>query len=205
MLNDTFIKLLIRYKADDRLANDMWLEILTKYSGSNRHYHNVAHLENIITDLTSAKELIADWETIFFAVCYHDVIYNATSSTNEEDSAEIASQRLAAINYPLEKTKKCCEMILATKSHQLATDSDTNFLIDADLAILGKTPDEYKQYAENVRKEFVMYPDFIYKPGRRKVLQHFLDMDSIFKTDHFIDKYEEQARLNIRHELDGNY
>jgi predicted metal-dependent HD superfamily phosphohydrolase len=42
-----------------------------------------------------------------------------------------------------------------------------------------------------------MYPDFLYKPGRRKVLTHFLEMERIFKSDHFYQKYEEQARKNL--------
>jgi hypothetical protein len=37
--------------------------------------------------------------------------------------------------------------------------------------------------------------------GRRKVLKHFLEMESIFKTKYFQDKYEDQARMNISAEL----
>ena len=43
--------------------------------------------------------------------------------------------------------------------------------------------------------------DFLYKPGRKKVLQHFLDMENIFKTEYFRNKYENTARTNIRKEL----
>lgn len=202
MLTDTFLKLVSQHNSDKGRANDLWLEIFTKYSEPKRHYHNITHLENLIVDLDAVKHLVTDWETVLFAVYYHDIIYKATSSTNEEDSAKISRQRLTEIGFPEQKIKKCNDMIIATKLHLLSDDSDTNLLIDADLAILGKKPDEYQHYSENVRKEYSIYPDFIYNPGRKKALQHFLEMETIFKTDHFIKKYEKQARINIANELD---
>ena len=90
---------------------------------------------------------------------------------------------------------------MATKLHGLNTDSDTNYFMDADLAILGADDDLYNLYTRQIRKEYKFYPDLLYKPGRRKVLQHFLQMDSIYKTSYFKDKYEWQARKNIKREL----
>lgn len=201
MITDTFLKLVAAYSPNQALANDLWLEIFTKYSEPKRHYHNIAHLENMIADLASVQHLISDWPTTLFAVYYHDIVYKATSSTNEEDSAKIAQQRLSEFGYPTEKIQKCTNMILATKSHERATDSDTNFLIDADMAVLGKNPDIYQEYRGNVRKEYSIYPDFVYNSGRAKVLQHFLKSESIFKTDFFRDMYETQARANIAAEI----
>ena len=43
------------------------------------------------------------------------------------------------------------------------------------LAILGKKRSEYLEYAENIRKEYLIYPDHIYHQGRSQVLQRFLD------------------------------
>jgi predicted metal-dependent HD superfamily phosphohydrolase len=52
-----------------------------------------------------------------------------------------------------------------------------------------------------IRKEYNFYPDFMYKPGRQKVLQHFIQMPRIYKTDYFHDRYEEKARDNLHVEL----
>jgi predicted metal-dependent HD superfamily phosphohydrolase len=201
MLTDTFLKLTSKYNPDKALANDLWLEIFTKYSDPKRHYHTITHLENMMADLTGIKDQVQDWETTLFALYYHDIVYKATSNTNEEDSAKLARQKLKQIGYPEDKITACCEMIIATKLHNLSTHNDTNLLVDADLAILGQKPDVYQQYAEDVRKEYAVYPDFLYNRGRKKALQHFLEMDSIFKTNYFIAKYEKQARLNIANEL----
>lgn len=202
MLTDTFLQLVSKYSDDHEIANNLWLEIFTKYSEPKRHYHTIDHLETIISDLKEVKDKIIDWETTVFAIFYHDIIYKVTSSSNEEDSTKLAMKRLSEIGYPNEKITKCATMILATKLHELSEDNDTNYLTDADLAILGKSPEDYQKYTEQVRKEYAIYPDFIYTSGRKKTLQHFLQIDSIYKTECFLKKYNQQAKLNINNELE---
>lgn len=203
MLTDTFLHLVNKYSNDSQLATNLWLEIFTRYSEPKRHYHTISHLEAIITNLKEVQQKIEDWDTVLFAVFYHDIIYKASSSTNEEDSAKLAMQKLNEIKYPAEKIAKCANMILATKAHERSEDNDTNYIIDTDLAILGESPYEYQKYSEQIREEYTIYPDFMYNTGRKKALQHFLQMEAIFKTEHFITKYEKQARINILNELEA--
>lgn len=133
---------------------------------------------------------------------YHDLIYNASSSGNEEKSAEAAQKRLQQLGVPATKIRNCVDQILATKGHTMSDDTDTNIFTDADLSILGHDSAVYTAYYKNIRKEYSIYPDFMYNPGRKKVLQHFLAMPRIFKTDHFYDTYEAQARINLQAELE---
>lgn len=202
MLTDTFLQLVKKYSKDHELANNLWLEIFTKYSEPKRQYHTTDHLEAMLIDLKQIKDKIIDWDTTLFAVFYHDSIYKASSSTNEGDSAKLAMKRLSEISYPSEKAAKCANMILATKSHELSEDVDTNYLVDTDLAILGKNPEDYQRYTEQIREEYTIYPDFMYTSGRKKALQHFLQMETIYKTEYFQKKYEQQARVNISNELE---
>jgi predicted metal-dependent HD superfamily phosphohydrolase len=97
--------------------------------------------------------------------------------------------------------ERCKNQILATKSHSKSTDSDTNYFTDADLSVLGQPWEIYRLYYKNVRKEYAIYPDFIYNPGRKKVIQHFLSMNSIFKTDYFYNQFEKVAKENLLKEL----
>jgi len=78
---------------------------------------------------------------------------------------------------------------------------NTNILLDLDLSILGKDPQYYLEYAAAVRKEYSIYPDFMYRRGRKKVLKKMLEQECIFKTDLFKEKYESQARKNLQSEL----
>ncbi len=201
MLTDTFLQLVKKYSKDHELANNLWLEIFTKYSEPKRQYHTISHLAAMITELKEVKDHIIDWDTTLFALFYHDSIYKASSSTNEADSAKLATQRLKEIAFPAEKIAKCANMILATKQHEWAADSDTNYLTDADLAILGSNQYDYQKYTEQIREEYSIYPDFMYSTGRKKALNHFLQMKAIYKTEYFTKKYEEQARLNMANEL----
>jgi predicted metal-dependent HD superfamily phosphohydrolase len=156
----------------------------------------------MITVLKEVKEKAEDWDTLLFAIFYHDIIYKASGNSNEEESAKLAMLRLSEIKYPAEKIAKCAQMILATKKHEPSDDNDTNYLIDADLSILGKSAETYQTYTEQIREEYSIYPDFMYNSGRKKALLHFLQMNSIYKTEYFTTKYEKQARINLQNELE---
>ena len=203
MLKETFIELLKNYTDDNRLINVLWTEIEKNHSSKKRHYHTLQHLENLLSQLTNVKGEIKNWETILFTLYYHDLIYNATKSDNEEKSAELAEKRMKEISVSSDIIEQCKKQILATKSHHKSIDSDTNYFTDADLSILGSGWDTYQLYCKNVRKEYAIYPAFIYNPGRKKVLNHFLSMDRIFKTDFFYYKFETQAKQNLQQELDS--
>lgn len=201
MLQDYFLQLLQGYTTDTHLASQLWQEIEGHYTGKKRYYHSLTHLEQLLQQLLNCKDLIADWDTVLFSLFYHDIVYNPLRQDNEEQSAELAVNRLKALSYPLHKSATCYSQILATKGHQLSTENDTNLFTDADLSMLGSSQDAYVQYAANIRKEYAVYPDFLYKKGRAKVLQHFLQMEQIFKTTYFYERFENQARLNLSAEL----
>lgn len=202
MLDVSFKKLAGEYSDDSSIIDSLWLELNQQYSGRSRHYHNLTHIQNLIMELEKVKSEIKDWNTILFSVFYHDVIYNARKKDNEAKSAVLATKRMSEIQVPPAQIALCKEQILSTKNHNISVNSDTNYLTDADLSILGKDWDTYREYFQNVRKEYAIYPDFLYKPGRKKALKHFLKMDHIFKTEHFSTLYEVQAIENIRKEID---
>tara|TARA_R110000868_G_scaffold227988_1_gene480946 strand:+ start:73 stop:753 length:681 start_codon:yes stop_codon:yes gene_type:complete len=201
MLRETFIKLMTKYTADKDLINVLWAEIEKNYSSKKRHYHTLQHLDNLHSQLTIVKREIKNWETILFTLYYHDIIYSSTKSNNEEKSAELAEKRMKKISVSNEIIEQCKKQILATKSHSKSIDSDTNYFIDADLSVLGQSWETYSLYFKNVRKEYGIYPTFMYNSGRKKVLNHFLSMDRIFKTDFFYNKFETQAKQNLQQEL----
>lgn len=203
ILKDRFEALCLNFTEDKVLIEKFWFEIEKKYSGKSRHYHNLQHLETLFEEIEHVKDIIKNFNTISFSIFYHDVIYDATSKLNEEKSADVAKERLEVLGLKKKDLQQVYEQILATKSHQKSEDEDTNFLLDADLSVLGKSSEIYSEYTKQIGKEYSIYPDFLYKPGRKKVLQHFLELESIFKTEFFRNKYETQARENIEFELKG--
>lgn len=201
ILQDRFLQLCILFTDDQTLIQSLWKEIEKKHSEKGRYYHNLSHLENMFQELETVKHHISDFITVSFSVFYHDIIYDATSRSNEEKSAGTAEKRLKEIGVPHDTILKISKQILATKSHQRSEDEDTHYLLDADLSILGKDFATYLAYTKMIRKEYSIYPDFLYKPGRKKVLQHFLELEDIFKTEYFKGQYEIQSKKNITAEI----
>lgn len=200
MIKDEFLKALGGFTNDtDHLAR-LWNEVAKRYSSKRRHYHNLLHLESITEELTPFKDRFASWHTIIFAIVYHDVVYNSLKNNNEEESAEFATERLQSAGCPENLISRCTDLILATK-HHAAGDEETNLFTDADLAILGADPEMYDMYSGQIRLEYSFYPDFVYNPGRKKVLMHFLGMPVIYKSPEFAAKYESSARKNLQREL----
>ena len=200
-LKEIFSNLLINYTTNSSLINELWDEVEKNYSGKKRHYHTLLHLDNLLITLTEVKSEIQNWESILFTLFYHDIIYTTLKSDNEENSALLAEKRMQQLSVSNDIIERCKNQILATKSHSKSTDSDTNYFTDADLSVLGQPWEIYSLYYKNVRKEYAIYPDFIYNPGRKKVIQHFLSMNSIYKTDYFYNQFEKVAKENLMKEL----
>lgn len=203
MMQATFTDLAARYCSNKRLIDQVWAEIEKSYSNPKRFYHTLAHLQQFYNELVDARSYIENQDALLFSLFFHDLVYNPLRRDNEERSIIIAENRLATLDVPKELISKCSILIMATKSHQRTADEDTNIFTDADLSILGQPADIYAAYTTGIRKEYVLYSDMLYKPGRKVVVQHFLSQDRIFKTDHFFQKYEQQARENLQSELLG--
>jgi predicted metal-dependent HD superfamily phosphohydrolase len=202
ILKETFTVLLQNYTNDKVVINKLWTEVEQYYSKKKIHYHTLSHLDNVLNQLLEVKDKIENWDTILFTLFYHDIIYQATKSNNEEESAKLADERMKQLFVPSEIIKNCITQILATKAHLTNSNMDTNYFTDADLSVIGQSIENYTIYYKNVRKEYLIYPDLLYNPGRKKVLTHFLEMDRIYKTDYFHAKYEKQAKLNLQAEFD---
>ncbi len=200
-LQPLFHQLALQYSSDETIIIRFWKEIEEAYKDPRRQYHNLTHLENLSVELAACKHLIKDWNTVLFAMFYHDVVYNTLKQNNEEKSALMAESRLRSLKVTEDQIQKCKTLILATKIHEEQTDGDINYFTDADLSILGKDWEAYSFYIDQIRKEYAIYIDLLYNPGRKKVLNHFLSMPRIFKTDFFYEKYELEARKNIASEL----
>ncbi len=200
-LRNQFEQLCLPFTKNQRLINSHWKELETQYAAKGRHYHNLLHLENMFRELDDVKSNISDFTAVSFSVFYHDIIYNAASKSNEEKSALTAKERLSELGLPLDFIETVSDQILATKLHEKSKNEDTNYLLDADLSVLGKDFETYMDYTCKIRKEYSIYSDLLYKPGRKKVLKHFLEHNAIFNTAYFKEKYEEQARSNIAAEI----
>lgn len=177
-----------------------WKDLEKAYTSPSRKYHNLTHIESMISSFEVYKNRLQFPKEVLFAIFYHDCIYKTTRKDNEQKSAECAISILSE-NTNLEP-QLVYDMICATQFHQQNSIEDINWLIDFDLKILASDWEHYQIYCEQIRKEYKIYPDLLYKPGRKKALEHFLENEFIFQTNEFRTKYEAKARENIRKEIE---
>lgn len=201
ILKNIFQIFILQYTDNQILVSSIWEEVEKYYSEKHRYYHTLQHIEQLYFLLEKEKENIADWEALMWSIFYHDIIYNPSKSDNEERSAEKMREIATKFGVEKDKIEKSFNQIIATKKHETTGDSDTDIFTDADLAILGSDWNDYEAYAQNIRKEYSIYPDFMYNMGRKKVLKHFLEMENIFKTPVFRAKLEQKTRNNLEMEL----
>lgn len=198
-LQQLFETLLLKIGFDQSKIESLWHDLRKVYSAKSRHYHNLTHLEEMIALYENYQSELKFPDEVLYSIFYHDYVYKVTRKDNELKSAELALSILP-LNATLNK-QLVFDMICATQLHQHNENEDTNWLLDFDLKILSKDWDDYKSYCNQIRKEYKIYPNILYKPGRKKALQHFLENPLIYQTEVFRNKYEARARENIQKEI----
>jgi len=180
----------------------LWQKIFTAHNQSSRTYHNLSHLYSITEifekfDLPDLNKSVLYW-TIFF----HDYIYKAHKKDNEVKSAGLAKKLLSSY-LSSEYIKSIVAIIESTARHQPLIDVPEQYaFLDADLAILASEKNVYDKYTEAIRQEYRIYPNLLYRSGRRKVLKHFLEREKIYYTSYF-KNYEAKARENLIREIEA--
>jgi predicted metal-dependent HD superfamily phosphohydrolase len=140
---------------------------------------------------------------LHFAVWFHDAVYDAKRGDNEEQSAAYAMAVLKQGGALPALLPIIEHLILATKPHPAdAGDTDCQVLLDADLAVLGSSPEGYDRYAQAIRQEYAWVSESDYRTGRKKVLEGFLQRERLYHTQRLFDQLEQPARENLRREIE---
>ncbi|RZK57406.1 MAG: metal-dependent phosphohydrolase [Hymenobacter sp.] len=145
-----------------------------------------------------------DAPVLALAVWYHDAVYNALRADNEEKSAEWALEFLQETTLAPARRARVADLIRRTQDHtqpQPPDDADLLLFLDADLSILGAPETAFWDYARQVRREYRLVPDLLYRPGRRKVLAKLLAAPVLFHTPALREELDGQARHNLQAEL----
>lgn len=187
---------------ETELGQRVLVDLVTKYSSANRVYHNLKHIEQVLGVIDTLQGWSINFTVLQFAAWFHDVIYDTKVKNNEERSAEYAERVLKLFKLPQATIEQIKSLILTTKNQQaLLTDRDSQILIDADLAILGSSEQEYQEYAQAIRQEYNWIPEREYRLGRKQILQNFLQRDKIYATERLFTALEEKARQNMLAEV----
>lgn len=190
--------------------------LILRYEDPRRAYHNRTHLEDVLQKLDWAQTALHEsgelqdldpaarkrmFQTIELALWYHDAIYDAKAKNNEAKSRDLMKRDADRYHLPPAIVADAARLIELTAHHNRAEKLYECIMVDCDLAILGADKVAFKKYGDGIRREYAHVPDALYRPGRAKVLQNFLNQKPIFKTKAFADRYEQAARHNLAQAL----
>ena len=187
----------------------LWQDIAMRYNESQRVYHSLQHIQQLFGQFEQIKNHLNQQHIIALALFYHDVIYEPTCVNNELKSAEYAVEALSSY-LTAEQCQYIYALIMMTASHQIddidknsdkAKESDAAYLLDMDLSILGASWSEYEQYAKDIRQEYAHVSNANYCVGRVEVLEELLAHPTLYLTDDYHSRLEQQARENIEREI----
>jgi predicted metal-dependent HD superfamily phosphohydrolase len=188
----------------------VFAELSAMYSEPHRFYHNMTHVENCIFELDSARDLTHQPDLVEFALWYHDAIYNIRAEDNEEQSAQLAYDVCLAAQLPQSFTQGTRDLILSTTHRTIPQGIDARVLIDVDLSILGKSPEEFDEYEKNITREYaeviktLSEKEFkIRRLGKLSPLLTRAERHELYLTDFFRGKYETQAKVNLQRSIDA--
>lgn len=189
-------------------------DLLSRWSEEHRHYHSPAHLLAVLeaVDLLEAagEDLGADPRAVRLAAWFHDAVYAADptrpAGQDEEDSAALAEQLLAdpRLAVPASAARETARLVRLTADHRTQPqDAPGAVLCDADLAVLGGSPDAYADYLAAVRADFAHVGPEDWRAGRAAVLEHLLAGEHLYATATGRRRWEAAARENLAGELAG--
>jgi pantetheine-phosphate adenylyltransferase len=148
--------------------------ILSMWNESHRSYHNLNHLNDLISQINEKKSKYSEkeYDKLILTALFHDVVYDPASQTNEEDSANFL------IECVVDKTNSDIldikQMILDTKTHNSTTNLSESFN-NYDMNIVERDFDQLLEWENGISEEFSVYPKEEYKLGRLKFLESLLD------------------------------
>ena len=180
-------------------APDGWFERLKRsYSAPDRHYHNLQHLEECLTEWDGVPELARDPDAVELALWFHDAVYDSRASDNESRSANWADQCLTEAGLHRPSVRR---LILATRLHETHLDPDAGWIVDVDLSILGREESRFWEYERQIRAEYAWVPAEVFATKRAEVLRRFLNRERIYATGEFSSRLEAQACQNLTSSL----
>ena len=203
---ERWIALLKRLGVNEITAQETYHMLVYYYMQPHRHYHTLTHISSGLKEFDDMKGLAANPDELELAWYLHDAIYETWAEDNEHQSAGLARFYITKMMHlPLSTTGIRVYHLILSTHHRYDPNvlfSDTRLMVDIDLHELGKPTAEFDINSTNIRREYWWMPEQEYRHKGIDFLEHFLKRTDIYLTPYFRDKYEIQARLNLKAEIE---
>ncbi|WP_371380701.1 hypothetical protein [Sporomusa aerivorans] len=171
--------------------------IVDSYSQYFRQYHQLGHLAGCFIQLDGIRPALNDPEVVEYALWFHDIVCVPRASSNEMLSAAAAGYAANRLGLSDRFGARAAELILLTNHKATASDNDGAYFTDIDLTIFGQSWQGFMDYERQIRAEYSSLSEKAYRQGRIQVVRFFLDKKTIYQTQYFREKFEENARQNL--------
>jgi predicted metal-dependent HD superfamily phosphohydrolase len=189
-----------KYNPGKSKIEEIFQTLVKRYSEKHRAYHNLSHINYLFKEAKNIE--FEDFDSIFLTIWFHDAIYAPERNDNEIESARLAVKLLSELDFSIDIIIKIEKVILATQTHSAENlDDDGKFFLDLDLSILGANPEIYQKYSQAIRQEYSHVSDDLYRRGRSRILENFLEREVIYFTENLRQRFEKQARRNLANEI----
>lgn len=183
----------------------------TAYATPPRAYHDFGHVREVLRhyDAVAAGPGWAQPLEVRLAVLYHDAVYEPGRGDNEARSARLAAAEIARwLPEAGIEVARVVELIGLTARHGQyepgdfganAAGDDSRHFLDCDMAILGADPATFDAYDRAIAAEYRGHvPGWLFRINRRRFLKALLAQPRIYLSDFFHERYDAQARSNLR-------
>lgn len=183
--------------AEPEAAVRVFARLQQEYETPPREYHNLSHVAFCLTHFDAWVGECDYPSTVESAIWFHDVVYDARRTDNEEQSALLAQQLMADLKVAGRTAQEVTRLILATKHQDTAETADGKLIQDVDLAILGASADVYDTYERAIRQENAWVEERLYRRKRSAFLQSLLARSRIYQTTSAYQACERAAYDNL--------
>jgi len=181
-------------------------DLRRRHAEPGRAYHGWRHIEALLALRGEVADRLADPAAVFWAILFHDAVYDARASDNEEASARLLEAADLPALDPATRAR-AARLIRMTAAHRLPDDlpaeeaADAALFLDMDLSILGAPAGAFDAYEAGVRAEYVHVPEPAFRAGRAAILRRFLEREHLYLSSWGRGRFEAAARANVARSL----
>ena len=185
-------------------------DLMQRWNAPNRQLHNVRRLMNTLTHIDEIASSAHDPDILRVAAWYHGAFLNKAleiklggfqANFAATRCIDHAHNRLTNLGVADEVVARIDELIAFLTRHRAPrSDFDAQVLVDADLAGLACSPQDYKKLRTSLRAELSELDDLQFVKARLALVKKLLSYETIYQSP-LGSTWENTARANLEVEL----
>ena len=185
-------------------------DLMKRWNAPNRQLHNLRRLMNTLTHIDEIASSAHDPDILRVAAWYHGAFLNKAleiklggfqANFAATRCIDHAHNRLTNLGVADEVVARIDELIAFLTRHRAPrSDFDAQVLVDADLAGLACSPQDYKKLRTSLRAELSELDDLQFVKARLALVKKLLSYETIYQSP-LGSAWENTARANLEVEL----